>query len=141
MDNRLLITEFVEALRERADDRYKGKLAQAFVDWYIEAEFGDVDWKFTDDSGDGGIDAVVRLPGDRPPAVVIQSKFSEHVGRALVVPKAYYEFDDVIEAFHDEEVFDTFIKEAREDARPIYRRAHGLLVERAACRCRAMDGQ
>lgn len=129
MDSRLLIAEFVEALRERADDRYKGKLQQAFVDWYIEAEFGGVDWKFTDDSGDGGIDAVVKLPGDRPPAIVLQSKFSEHVGRALVSPKAYQEFDRVIEAFHDEEVFDTFIKSAREDARPVYRRAHGLLAD------------
>lgn len=53
MQERLLVTEFVEALQERANDRYKGKLARAFVDWYIEAEFGGVDWKFTDDSGDG----------------------------------------------------------------------------------------
>ena len=32
-----------------------------------QAEFGrKVDWQFTDDTGDGGIDAVVSLPGERP---------------------------------------------------------------------------
>lgn len=129
MDERLLVTEFVDALQERADERYKGKVAQAFVDWYIEAEFGGVDWKFTDDSGDGGIDAIVRLPGERPPVAIIQFKFSERVGRALLSERAYEELDEVIEAFHDEDAFDVFIKTAREDARPIYRRAHELLTD------------
>ena len=46
VEERLLVTEFVEALQERANDRYKGKLAQAFVDWYIEAEFGGAIYHF-----------------------------------------------------------------------------------------------
>src|SRR5882672_7779716 len=128
MDDRLLVAEFLEALQERAQDRYRGKLAQAFIDWYIEAEFGGVDWKFTDDSGDGGIDAVVRLPGERPPAVIIQSKFTGRIGHVLVSEKAYKEFDKVIAAFHDD-TFDNFIKATREDARPIYRRAYDQLAD------------
>ncbi len=129
MDERLLIREFIEALQERADEHYSGKLAQAFVDWYIEAEFGGADWKFTDDSGDGGIDAVVWLPGERPPAMIIQSKFTERVGRALVSEKAYEEYDEVIEAFHERDAFDDFIKNTREDARRIYRRVHEQLSD------------
>jgi AIPR protein len=129
VEDRLLIGEFIEALQERADERYKGKLAQSFVDWYVEAEFGNVEWKFTDDSGDGGIDAVVRLPGDRPPAVIVQSKFSERIGRNLLGEKAYEEFDNVIEAFRDDDAFNEFLKTAREDARPIYRRVHEQLSD------------
>lgn len=130
MDERLLIEEFVEALRERADDLYKRKLAQAFVDWYIEAEFGRVNWKFTDDAGDGGIDAVVWVPDGRPPVVIIQSKFAERVGRALLSPRAYREFDRVVEAFQErDKAFDNFVKTVREDARPVYRRAFGALSD------------
>ena len=128
MDNRLLVSEFIEALQERADERYKGKLPQAFVDWYIEAEFGNVDWKFTDDSGDGGIDAVIRLPGERPPVAIVQSKFTARVGRALLSAKAYAEFDEVIEAFRGDS-FDEYLGSTREDARPIYRRIHGQLTD------------
>lgn len=129
MDERLLVEEFLEALQERADHRPKRKLAEAFVDWYIEAEFGGVEWKFTDDSGDGGIDAVVWLPGERPPVVIIQSKFAERVGCALLSPTAYQEFNSVVEAFQDDETFDDFVKTAREDARHVYRRAHGALID------------
>lgn len=129
MDERLLVEEFVEALRERADHRYKRKLARAFVDWYIEAEFGSVEWKFPDDSGDGGIDAVVWLPGEHPPVVVIQSKFAERIGRALLSPAAYREFDSVVEAFHDDETFDDFVKIPRADVQRVYRRAHSALID------------
>ena len=129
MDESLLVNEFVEALRERADQRYKRKVPQAFVDWYIEAEFGGVEWKFTDDSGDGGIDAVVWLPGERPPVAIIQSKFAERVGRALLSPTAYQEFDSVVQAFRDDESFDDFVNTTREDARRVYRRAHGALCD------------
>ena len=128
--DRLLIEEFLEALRERAAQRHKGKLHQAFVDWYIEAEYGGVDWKFTDDTGDGGVDAIVRVSDERPPLVLIQSKFTERIGRGLLGVKAYEEFDNVVDAFRERgDVFEDFIKAVREDARQFYRRAYGALED------------
>lgn len=45
----ILVGEFLDLLRERAEEKFNGKIHQAFVDWYIDAEFGRVDWRFTDD--------------------------------------------------------------------------------------------
>src|SRR5580700_7853712 len=124
MIRKLLIDEFVEAIPEKAETEFRGKLQQAFVGWFVEAEFGGVDWKFTDDSGDGGIDAVVWRPGEQPSVIIIQSKFSERVGRASLAPKAYREFSRVIDAFrHHDEKFDDFLAQVREDARRTYRKA------------------
>jgi hypothetical protein len=130
MTSKLLIDEFVEAIRERAEAEFRGKLQQAFVGWFVEAEFGRVDWKFTDDAGDGGIDAVVWRPGEQPSVVIIQSKFSERVGRALLAPNAYREFSRVIDAFrHRDEKFDDFLAQVREDARRTYRKAQEELLQ------------
>jgi hypothetical protein len=43
----LLPSEFVDSLKERADRSFKGHLHQAFIDWYLEAEFGQLNWRFT----------------------------------------------------------------------------------------------
>ncbi len=130
MRDDLLVTEFVDAIRERAESEYKGRLQQAFVAWYVEAEFGRVDWNFTDDAGDGGIDAIVWRPGDRPAVVILQSKFSERVGGGLLSPVAYREFGSVVEAFyHGDDAFDEFLGTVRDDARRIYRRAQERLSE------------
>src|SRR5262245_8771430 len=99
MSQNLLVEEFLDAIRERADAEFNGKLQQAFVAWYVEAEFGKVKWHFTDDAGDGGIDAVVWLDGQAPSVVIIQSKFTERVGRGLLSQKAYSDFDTVVDAF------------------------------------------
>lgn len=120
----LLVGEFLDLLRERAESKYNGRIHQAFVDWYIDAEFGRVDWKFTDDVNDGGIDAVVWLPDDHPSVMILQSKFSENVGRAMLSSSAYREFHKVVEAFYwKEDAFDTFLADVRADVRPIYRKA------------------
>ena len=130
LSDELLIEEFLEALRDRAT-KDQQSIHHAFVAWYVEAEFGGaVDWKFTDDAGDAGIDAIVRLPGERPPVVVIQSKFSERVGKGLLFESAYEEFDQVIEAFHTRgDTFDEFLQSAREDLRVTYRKAFKALEE------------
>lgn len=127
----LLRDEFVQAITERADLEYKGKPAQAFVAWYIEAEFGrQAKWAFTDDSGDGGIDAVVWRPGERPSVVIIQSKFTERVGGSMLGESAYKDFERVVEAFRDgDEEFEVFLEKVREDARRPYRRAQTELRE------------
>ena len=130
LDERLLAKEFLEALHERAEQHQNGTLHEAFVDWFIEAEYGRVDWKFTDDTGDGGVDAIVRLPGEVPPVVLLQSKFSERIGRGILGLNAYEEFDNVVEAFRKRgDIFEGFIKTVREDARRLYRQAHNALED------------
>jgi hypothetical protein len=127
----LLKDEFIQAIQERADLQFKGKLQQAFVAWYIEAEFGRrVKWDFTDDSGDGGIDAIVWRPGERPPVVIIQSKFSERLGGSLLSEGAYKEVSSVVDAFHQgDDEFDTFMSKVREDAKHSYRKAQSALED------------
>ena len=71
-----LKAEFLDELSQRAEKQYRGLLHKAFIDWYIDAEFGRVEWKVTDDVNDGGIDAIVWRPGENPPVIIIQSKFS-----------------------------------------------------------------
>jgi hypothetical protein len=123
-----LVSEFVEAIRERADSDYRGRLEQAFVAWYVEAEFGRVNWDFTDGPNDGGIDAIVWRPEERPAAVILQSKFSERVGGSLLAPAAYRDFASVTDAFHQGgEVYEKFLTRVREDARRTYRRAQERL--------------
>jgi hypothetical protein len=125
----LLVQEFLDAVRERAEAHYRGRMDKAFVAWYVEAEFGkSAEWDFTDDTNDGGIDAVVRRPGERTPVVLIQSKFSERVGKTLAGVQAYKEFDRVVEAFRWKDgSFQAFIEDVREDARRPYQRAYQLL--------------
>lgn len=120
----LLIAEFLDLLRERAETKYNGRIHQAFVDWYIDAEFGRVQWKFTDDVNDGGIDAVVWLPDEEPSVAIIQAKFAENVGRATLSAIAYRDFRRVVDAFYFKgESFDEFVANVRADAKPIYRKA------------------
>src|SRR5258708_4215734 len=120
----LLVGEFLDLLRERAEMKYNGRIHQAFVDWYIDAEFGRVQWKFTDDVNDGGIDAVVWLPDEEPSVAIIQSKFTEGIGRAMLGANAYRDFRRVADAYYFKgESFDDFVAEVRPDAKPIYRKA------------------
>ncbi|MGH9525216.1 MAG: AIPR family protein [Terriglobales bacterium] len=101
LDDDGLAREFLECLREIARERFPGKLFHAFVDWYVRAEFGEeAKWNFTDGPNDRGIDAIVwRGEGEAPGAVVIQAKFSGALGAAKLVPKAYRELEEVVEAF------------------------------------------
>src|SRR5258706_2872718 len=124
MTGKLLTEELLDELAQRADNRFRGRLHQAFGDWYIEAEFGAVKWEFTDDANDGGIDAVVWRPGDTPSVVLIQSKFSERVDGGQLGIGAYREFDKALEAFYYHgDGFDEFLGRVRDDLRPIYRKA------------------
>ena len=59
----LLAPEFTQCLKERADANFKGHLHPAFID-YVEGEFGQLKWQFTDGPHDGGIDAVIRRKPD-----------------------------------------------------------------------------
>src|SRR2546425_699875 len=93
MNEKALIGEFLDEIEERAASRFKGKLHQAFVEWYVEAEYGKPSWDFTDDAGDGGIDAVVWRPEDNPPVVIIQSKFTENVSAAVLPSSAHRSFN------------------------------------------------
>ncbi len=120
----LLIEEFLACLTQRAEKEFKGKLHQAFVAWYIEAEFGRVKWDFTDNPNDGGIDAIVWRPGERPSVVIVQSKFSEKIGRGKLAKAAYRDFRRVVDAYyHKEDRFEEFVADVAADLRTKYRRA------------------
>jgi hypothetical protein len=124
----LLLGEFLDLLRQRADAKYNGRIHQAFVDWYIDAEFGRVEWRFTDDVSDGGIDAIVWLPDESPCVAIIQSKCAENIGRSMLSSSAYRDFQRVVDAFYfGGETFDEFLSSVRSDARSIYRKAERLM--------------
>jgi len=125
----LLVSEFLDYLQERADKQFKGHLHQAFIDWYIEAEFGHLKWEFTDGANDGGIDAVVwRKPEDRPCVIILQSKFSEKIGGQTVHQSAYKDFQRVVNAFHRrDEAFDEFLEGVAPEIRRFYLKASKLL--------------
>ena len=125
----LLVSEFLDCLRERADKNFNGHLHQAFIDWYVEAEFGQLDWKFTDGPSDGGIDAVVwRRPEDKPPVVILQSKFSDKIGEKKLHKSAYRDFRRVVNAFHSRDgVFDEFLDDVAPEIRKFYLKAFKLL--------------
>src|SRR5579859_936562 len=126
--NKKLVSEFLDHLHSRADEYFKGRRHQAFIAWYVEAEFGDVKWDFTDDVNDSGIDAVIWNSEDNPPVTIIQSKFTENIGKGRLGKHTYAEFRSVIEAFrHGDERFEKLITEARSDLRRIYRRAYETL--------------
>src|SRR5258707_3967835 len=121
--NQKLTSEFLDELKGRAEDHFKGHLHQAFLAWYVEAEFGDVKWKFTDDAHDSGIDAIVWHPEDTPPVTIIQSKFAENIGKGKLPQKAYDDFKHVVAAFrHGDERFEKLVSKARSDLRPLYRK-------------------
>jgi AIPR protein len=123
-----LVTEFLDQIDQRADKKFKGHHHQAFLDWYIEAEFGDVKWSFTDDVNDGGIDAVVWRPDETPSVFMIQSKFTRHVAKGKLAAKAYKDFKKVVEAFkYEDDPFDEFLSGVRTDLKRIYRKAEEAL--------------
>lgn len=121
----LLEAEFIDSLKERAEKHFKGHIHEAFVDWYVEAEFGQVDWKFTDGPNDGGIDAVVwRRPDDKPPVVILQSKFSKSLAGQKLHKSAYREFQRVVNAFYRrDEAFEQFLEGVAPELRKTYRKA------------------
>jgi hypothetical protein len=126
----ILIQEFLDEICERAKRDFKGHLHQAFIGWYVEAEFGTRDFTFTDGPGDNGIDALVLRPGERPPVVVIQSKFSEKFSKTLLMKSAYSEFDQVIDAFYRRgDVFDEWLKTAATGLPGKYRKAKEQLEQ------------
>lgn len=132
MKDALIESEFLDAVRERAELDFNRKMQQAFVSWYIEAEFGKSSWAFTDDVRDGGIDALVWLDNQIPSVIVIQSKFSERLGKALLGPKAYSEYDRVIDAFrYGGDSFAALLEDVRPDAKRLYRRAFERLEQSA----------
>lgn len=121
----LLVPEFIQCLRERAEQNFKGHLHQAFIDWYVEAEFGQLKWQFTDGPHDGGIDAVIwRKPDDKPPVIILQSKFSEKVGGQKLQKSAYRDFQRVANAFHrGGKEFDEFLEGVAPEIRKVYLKA------------------
>jgi hypothetical protein len=125
----LLLPEFLQSLRERADKHFKGHLHQAFIDWYVEAEFGQLKWQFTDGPRDGGIDAVIwRRPDDKPPVIILQSKFAEKIGTQKLQKPAYKDFQRVVNAFYrGGDAFDKFLEDAAPEIRKIYLKAFRLL--------------
>jgi hypothetical protein len=128
MKDRLIQDEFLDAIRERATLEFDRKLQQAFVAWYIEAEFGTPKWDFTDDARDGGVDAIIWRDDQAPSVVIIQSKFRERIGGALLSRIAYTEFDRVVDAFRwGGDDFARLLDEARPDARRIYHKARERL--------------
>lgn len=125
-----LASEFLDEIRERADRDFKGRLHQAFLAWYVEAEFGRAEWIFTDNVKDGGIDAIVWRVDDVPPVVIIQSKFTERFNCSQLPQKAYRDFKSVVDAFyHRGDPFDELLANVRDDLRAVYRRAQARLAD------------
>ena len=130
LDRGFLISEFLDGLQQRAEDKFGGRLHEAFVDWYVDAEFGRVDWKFTDNAGDGGIDAVAWRPDECPSVVLIQSKFSENIGRSKLNSAAYKDLREVVQAFrYGDDAFDEFLENVRSDTKRLYRKAFQQLQD------------
>ena len=128
----IIIHEFMDAVAQRAELDFNRQEHQAFVAWYVEAEFGRPSWDFTDAAGDGGVDGVVWLEGASPAVVLLQSKFSARLGGSLLSREAYHEFDNVVAAFrYGGRDFEAFIATVRPDAKRIYRKAHEWLTESA----------
>jgi hypothetical protein len=125
----LLLSEFIHSLKERADKDFKGHLHQAFIDWFVEAEFGHLKWQFTDGPRDGGIDAVIwRKPEDKPRVIILQSKFSENVARKKLHKGAYVDFQRIVTAFYRGGTeFDEFLEDVAPEIRKVYLRAFKLL--------------
>lgn len=121
---KILADEFLDELRERAESGFKGRLHESFIDWFVEAEFGSLNWKFTDNVHDGGIDAIVWRPGDDPAVIIIQSKFHENVGKGRVAARTYKELNEVVRSFrYGGDVFDEWLSRVRPDLKPVYRKA------------------
>ena len=119
-----LITEFLDEIQNRADQHFKGRREQAFVAWFIEAEYGNVQWKFTDGPSDGGIDAIVWCEDDDPSTIILQSKFTEKPGRNRLAFSAYDAFESVVKAFrYGNETFETLLDSVTEELRKLYRKA------------------
>ena len=140
--------EFLESLDERAEKSFKGSLEQAFIDWYVEAEFGQLKWDFTDGPNDGEIDAVVwRRPDDKPAVIVLQSKFSEKVNGQKLARTAYQDFERVVEAFYrKDDVFDEFLERVRPELRRLYTKVlkqldGNWLIEKKAFRMITTSGR
>lgn len=128
MKQDMLIAEFLEELRLRADEHFKGKLEQSFVSWFVEAEFGDVQWQFTDGPNDSGIDAIVWCDNDDPTVVILQSKFSEKVGKTKLEKLKYSEFDTVVRGFrYGGDQFEQILDGAADELRKLYIKAHDKL--------------
>ena len=125
----MLCAEFLDLLHQRAEERFSGKLEQAFVDWYVEAEFGDVEWDFTDGAHDGGIDALVWLKHEKLPVVVIQSKFSCNIGSYNLAQNAYEKFSEVVDLFYcrNDADFESWLDKVHESLRAKYRKAYESL--------------
>jgi AIPR protein len=124
----ILIEEFMDEIRERAERDFKGHLHKSFVAWFIEAEYGNCDWKFTDGPGDNGIDALVWRPNEIPAVVIVQSKFTENVGRSLLSKTAYREFEAVIDAFRaDRDAFSAWLTKSSLGLGTQYRKAKDRL--------------
>ncbi|MBI4179174.1 AIPR family protein [bacterium] len=131
MREEVLIQEFLDGINERAEERFNGHLHQAFLDWYVEAEFGKLKWHFTDDANDGGIDAVVWNPDYSPPVFLIQSKFTEHVGKSTLPHGAHRGLSGAVEAFYRrDETFEEWLSRVRDDLRALYRKAFDRLTDR-----------
>jgi hypothetical protein len=130
MNPRIFGREFLDEISQRAERDFNRRAHEAFLAWYIEAEFGQADWKFTDDVNDGGIDAVVWRPHEVPPVVIIQSKFTEHLRRAPLSLGAYHEFRNVVDAFwQGDDAFDEFLSCVRDDVKGVYRKAFDRLSD------------
>lgn len=128
--DKIIVDEFLDEIQERADRDFKGHLHQAFVAWYIEAEFGKCEWKFTDGSGDNGIDAVIWWPNESPPVIILQSKFTKRVARAFLSRQAYREFADVVEAFRGtHQAFSDWLRSSQIGLGTHYRKAKDKLQE------------
>ncbi len=126
MDQEVLTQEFLDELTQRANDNHRGRLHQAFICWYVEAEFGrDAVWHFSDDVSDGGIDVIVEQPSEVPPRVIIQSKFTKRIGTGALANRAYDEIHRVVEAFRHRDR--GFLDIVRDDLRPYYRRTFSLM--------------
>lgn len=127
LNERELAQEFLESMEERAKRSFQGKLHQAFIDWYVEAEFGRAKWSFTDGPGDRGIDAIVWRPESNPAVVIIQSKFSTAFGKSRLAGSAYDELQRVVRAFrYGGDEFAALLDGAAAELAQLYRRAQQL---------------
>jgi hypothetical protein len=130
MRQELLIAEFLEQLKHRADEQFKGRLEQSFVSWCVEAEFGDVPWEFTDGPNDSGIDAILWCNNEDPSVIILQSKFSDKIGKNKLGGAAYDEFELVVRGFRfGDDQFQQILDGAADELRKHYIKAYEKLAD------------
>jgi len=128
--DRLKKSKYLE-VAEDLNKYFKGKISlapeRAFIDWYIEARFGNIsndDYLITDGKSDGGIDAVVW---GEDSTYVFQMKYQNKPRLSQVKREEVFSFEKIAKLFTEdkyEEEFKSWLESVRPEIVKHYRKIH-----------------